>query len=115
MLAKPPQRRVSPEMLTELINGYQDGSTTYELARRHGLNRNTIAAHLRSAGVTIRMDGMTPDQVELAAECYRAGWSLAQVGRRIGADAETIRKRLREHGVVIRNPSTSRPPGIVRA
>jgi hypothetical protein len=79
--------------------------TTYQLARKHGLNRNTVAAHLRSAGVTIRMDGMTPDQIEFAANCYQAGWSLARIGLEVGADAETVRKRLWEQGVTLRSTS----------
>lgn len=70
---RPPQRRITPELLAELVDGYRASRTTYELARQHGLNRNTVAAHLRRAGVTIRMDGMTADQIEFAANCYQAG------------------------------------------
>jgi hypothetical protein len=92
---RPPQRRVTSDLLSDLIAGYEAGQTTYQLADKHGLNRNTVAAHLRSAGITIRMDGMMPDQIERAEEYYQKGWSLARVGREVGADAETVRKRLR--------------------
>lgn len=105
---RPPQRRVTPALLAELVDGYQAGRTTYKLGRQHALNRNTVAAHLRRAGVTIRMDGMTPAQIEQAAASYRAGRSLAQVGREVGADAETVRKRLRERGIVIRSSQAGR-------
>lgn len=100
---RPPQQRVTADLLRDLIAGYEAGETTYQLAREHGLNRNTVAAHLRSAGVTIRMDGRTPEQIAQAAEYYTAGWSLAQVGREVGADAETVRKRLLEQGVTMRS------------
>jgi len=103
-----PQRRVTPEILSELIKGYEAGDTTYELADRHGLNRTTVAAHLRSAHVSIRMDGLTGPQIERAADLYTAGWSLARVGRAVGADAETVRKRLRECGVTMRSPNPLR-------
>lgn len=101
--SKPPQRRITPELRKRLIDGYEAGQTTYELARRFGFNRNTIASHLRRAGVTIRMDGMTEDEIEQAISYYRNGWSLAQIGHVLGADAETVRKRLREAGLARRN------------
>jgi lambda repressor-like predicted transcriptional regulator len=96
---------VSADLLSDLIAGYESGETTYQLASTHGLNRNTVAAHLRSAGVSIRMDSMTPEQIELAMEYYRTGWSLARIGHEVGADAETVRKRLRERGVTLRSTS----------
>jgi hypothetical protein len=96
-----PQQRVTASLLSDLIAGYEAGETTYQLARKYGINRNTVAAHLRSAGVTIRMDGMTPEQIEQAVEYYKTGWPLAQVGRELGADAETVRKRLHERGVAM--------------
>lgn len=48
---------------------------------------------------------MTTEQIEQAADYYRAGWSLARVGREVGADAETVRKRLRERGIPTRSAS----------
>jgi transposase-like protein len=105
---RPPLQRVTADLLSYLITGYKAGQTTYQLARTHGLNRNTVAMHLRTAGVTIRMDGMTPEQIEQAVEYYRAGWSLAKIGREVGADAETVRKRLCERGVPMRSFSRMR-------
>lgn len=68
---RPPQQRGTAERLSELAAGYGADQTTYQLAEKYGLNRNTVAAHLGSVGVTIRMDGMTPQQIEQAVECYR--------------------------------------------
>jgi lambda repressor-like predicted transcriptional regulator len=93
------QIRPSTDLVARLVAEYEGGATTYDLATRHGLHRNTITAHLRRVGVTIRMDGMTPEQIQQAADLYAEGWSLARVGRAVGADAETVRKRLREVGV----------------
>jgi len=101
---RPPQRRVTAGLLSDLIRGYEGGETTYQLADKHGLNRNTVAAHLRSAGVSIRIDPMTPAQIEYSTQLYAEGWSLAKIGCELGADAETVRKRLREVGVVMRSP-----------
>ena len=98
-----PQIRPSADLVARLVAEYEGGATTYDLANRHGLHRNTITAHLRRADVTIRMDRMTPEQIQQAADLYAEGWSLARVGRAVGTDAETVRKRLREAGVTIRD------------
>jgi hypothetical protein len=113
MSARRPQQRVTASLLSDLVAGYEAGQTTYQLARKHGLNRNTIAAHLRSAGVTIRMESMTLQQIDQAVEYYRAGWSLAKIGRAVGADAETVRKRLHEYGVTMRSRESAGSRGTV--
>jgi len=49
------QRRASPELIKQLVMEYHAGATTYQLAGQHGINRNTVAKHLRAAGVqTVR-------------------------------------------------------------
>jgi hypothetical protein len=50
------QRRASSELISQMVGEYRAGATTYHLAQQHGLNRNTVAKHLRRAGLRLRGD-----------------------------------------------------------
>jgi DNA-binding CsgD family transcriptional regulator len=96
-----PQRqlRASSELISQMVAEYRAGATTYQLADRHGLNRNTVAKHLRAAGLRLRVDGLTPDQAVEACRLYETGLSLAAVGERFGVTANPIAAALQQAGV----------------
>ena len=73
------------------MQAYQAGSTVTELAERHELNRQSVTACLRRAGVKLRPRRL-PDAaaVERAIELYDLGWSMAKIGRDLGFDQKTI-------------------------
>ena len=48
------QKRLNKDEITQLIAGYQAGSTTYELAAQFECHRNTVSRHLKRHGVVIR-------------------------------------------------------------
>jgi DNA-directed RNA polymerase specialized sigma24 family protein len=54
-------RRVIPRLpddqIDELVRGYQDGASVYELANRFGIHRGTVSRHLHHAGVPTRSRG----------------------------------------------------------
>ncbi len=87
---------------------YRAGQTVYQLAEAYGINRHTVAQHLRASGVRMRLDGMTTEQIEQAAVLYESGWSLARIADRFDVTAKTVRTRLREQGVPMRD-SHGRP------
>lgn len=58
---------------------------------------------LREAGVSIRNQGLTDEQVAEAIRNYEAGKSLAKIGTHLGADAGTIRRALLKRGVTMRD------------
>lgn len=69
----------------QLIVGYEDGATVYELGDRFGINRRTAAALLHRKGVEMRRRGLSPEQVDEAVSLYRAGQSLARIGEAYGS------------------------------
>lgn len=64
-----PQRtpKLAADLVEQLVEAYLEGDSVYELARRFGTHRETVAAHLRRAGIQRRGSGAQPDQVQAAS------------------------------------------------
>jgi hypothetical protein len=58
---------------------------------------------LRAAGVRLRLDGLSLEQIDHAERLYRSGLSLARVADRLGVTANTVQARLRERAVPMRD------------
>jgi DNA-directed RNA polymerase specialized sigma24 family protein len=95
-------RRLSESDVQELVQGYGEGITVVELAKRFGIGKQTVHKILRRRGMPTRLVGLDPKQVDEAVMLYRAGWTLAKIGQRMKVSPETVRRRLLERGVQIR-------------
>lgn len=102
--ARQQQTRLSPGEVAELVDAYQAGASMASLAARWSLHRETVALHLRRAGVEPRKPGLPAVALAEVIRLYAAGWSLARLGDRFGCDAETIRSHIRAAGVRTRRP-----------
>jgi DNA-directed RNA polymerase specialized sigma24 family protein len=55
---RPAPRKVTPRLpddqVDELVRGYQDGASVYQLADRFGIHRGTVSRRLHHAGVVTR-------------------------------------------------------------
>ena len=71
--------RLTDLQRAELIELYRAGQTVYQLADKYGIHRRTISKHLRSAGVRLRLDGLTIEQIDEAEQLYASGQSLARI------------------------------------
>jgi DNA-directed RNA polymerase specialized sigma24 family protein len=49
--------RLPDVQLDELVRGYQDGASVYDLATRFGVHRATVSLHLHRAGIATRRRG----------------------------------------------------------
>ena len=89
----------------QLVEEYQSGKSTLELARRFGINRHTVAKHLQRRGIVVRggQVKMTPDVIEHARRLYADGRSLVAIGKQLSVDASTVHKALRRAGVSMRD------------
>jgi DNA invertase Pin-like site-specific DNA recombinase len=98
-------RRLSRPEQAQLVEEYQSGKSTFELAHRLGTNRHTVAKHLRRRGIVVRggQVKMTPDVIEHARRLYADGRSLVASGKQLGVDASTVHKALRRAGVSMRD------------
>lgn len=94
--AMPPRqmRQVTPGVRDALVADYSSGLGIYEITRKHGLHRYTIATHLTAAGVVMRRV-ISDEERRQAAELYEQGDSLNEIGRRLGRDPQTIKRIIR--------------------
>lgn len=104
-----PQTRLKPDAILRLVADYLAGQTTYELAAAYNVHRHTVTRHLRKAGIRLRLDGLTAEQVDEAVQLYTQGWSLARVASRLGVTADTVRARLLERGIRTRDSHGREP------
>jgi transposase-like protein len=103
-LSNPPQRRLSPTDLDDLLEAYRAGATISQLAVEFGIHRTTVASHLDRHGVPRHSEqtAWDDDALRRAAELYATGSSLADIAHRFGVDAQTVANRFRRAGVAVR-------------
>lgn len=103
-------RKLSPAEVTELIAAYQAGTSQGELSRRYGLHIQTVKAHLRRHGVTIRpVQVLTAEQQDEAVRLYvDEAWSLREVASTFGVNPDTVRRTLAGRGIPRRSRGRQR-------
>jgi predicted DNA binding protein len=101
------QTRLTDSQRSEVVRRYEAGESANALAAEFGVDRRTLAGHLRRAGVEVRY--RVVDRVDLteAATLYRSGRSLAVVAAQLGVSAGTVLRALRSAGVQTRAVGTN--------
>ena len=98
------QHRLEKVEVERLVSEYEAGSTVAELVARYQVNRSTVGAHLRRAGVTARTNKpkLSATDIHEIIELYASGQSLLVIGKKYGVNAETVRRKLTKAGVQMR-------------
>jgi hypothetical protein len=91
-----------PDELAVIVSAYRSGSTLTQIAVDHGRSKNGISAALKRAGINVRYNLLTPDQVADAARLYDAGLSLVALGAHFEVDASTVRRAFVRAGIATR-------------
>lgn len=94
--------RLDPVTVASLVADYQDGWQTTDLTGRYGLSKASVLKLPRDEGVTMRRQGLSPEQTEQARRLYESGLSLAAVGDRLGFWPTSVSNALRKSGVELR-------------
>jgi DNA-directed RNA polymerase specialized sigma24 family protein len=89
-------RKLSPAGAGELVQAYVAGESQRELARRFGLHEQTVRAHLRRQGVTLRpIRVLTEAQEEDVVRLYvEEMWTLAELAVKFEVSAAAVRQVL---------------------
>lgn len=91
-----------------LIEEYQAGASTPQLARKYGMHHAAIQGRLKRAGIKLRPARARAlyDCAERTNEAVRLytqeGLSMASIARRIGVSHSTVQRALAERGVATR-------------
>lgn len=97
------QTRLRPAEIAELVVGYRDGATVYELAKRFRVHRDTVSKLLERQGVARRGRPLSPFQIDQAVSLYAGGQSLAKIAPQLECDPGTVRLALIKTGVRLRD------------
>jgi len=97
------RRRLPQSTIDQLVSDYLGGHPTPVLCQTYGLGKSTVLRLLAEAGVEMRRQGLTPEQVTEATALYEGGWSLARAANHFGVSTRHVHDRLRAAGVVMRD------------
>jgi len=82
-----------------LIEDYEAGTSTYELAERHNVRRNTVRDTLRRAGfdltVKAKRAALSDEQKTEARRLFDGGSTRRELMEMYGVSESTIRRALR--------------------
>ncbi|NJC24238.1 DNA invertase Pin-like site-specific DNA recombinase [Arthrobacter pigmenti] len=88
-----PNKKLTPVEVDELVELYAAGTSVRDLTRLFGIHEQTVKAHLRRRGVTLRpLRALTPEQHRHASELRDTGWSYQRIGDRFGITDVTDRR-----------------------
>jgi transposase-like protein len=102
-------RRLSDDMITEMVQAYCDGAATTELRQRYDLSQGSVIKILHEHGVAMRRQGLTNHDAAAAAKLYRSGATLAELSEQFGVSYSAVRRALIAAGVVMRERGGSKP------
>ena len=90
------------EVKTAIIE-YQQGRSTYELAKKYGCHRRTISDTLKRNGIEIsHLASKKPELVKKVIEQYSEMKTPKEVGAIVGINEGTVRQILKEKNIYIR-------------
>jgi DNA-directed RNA polymerase specialized sigma24 family protein len=94
-------RKLSPAEVAELVDAYKAGASQRELTRRFDLHEQTVRAHLRREGVSLRpLRALTEMQEVEVVRLYAEGmWTLGEVADKFGVSEGAVRNVLVRRGV----------------
>ncbi len=97
---RPPRfAQLTNQQVAALLDAYRAGESTYQLAERFGVHRQTVAATLRRAGVATRGLERVELTYEQRAEAHRLcdeGVSYHQIGIALGVSERAVSRTLRQ-------------------
>lgn len=96
-------RRLDEVDVALICQLYQDGQTVYEVAAEIGISRGRVSTVLKKAGIYLRRNSPTPEQIAEMARLYNQGLSLVRVGEQLGFNDGTVWNHLRAAGVAMRD------------
>ena len=93
------QKHLKPEEIEQIVQRYQNGESTYELAEAFNCHRSTIANNLRKQGVKVSIEKIN---LEEAIKLYESGWTTKQLAERYHISDNAVSRRLKKAGVKMR-------------
>lgn len=94
------QTFLTPSEVDGLIEDYNAGMSVQGLAKKYGIHRATVSAHLSRRSTPRRRPGLDVDERAEAVRLFRAGESMRAISRRLGVGRKSVRVCLAEVGLI---------------
>ena len=100
---KQQQKTLTEYEIQSIIQKYQNGASSYDLAKEFGCHRRTITDTLKRNGIEVSHRASTkPELVKKVIELYAEMKTPKEVGAIVGLDCATVRQLLKDNGIYIR-------------
>lgn len=88
-------RRLRPEVVDEMVQLHRSGCTVKEIAQQFGFHRETVATHLKRAGLTLRTSLQDEALCQRVRQTYQTIGTVKGTAQQLGISKDTARKVLR--------------------
>ena len=100
---KQQQKTLSEAETRTIILKYQQGESTYKLAKEFGCHRYTISKTLKDNGIEVTNQCAKKKVLaEMIMQMYSEWYKPQEIGEALGVSADTIRRILKQNNVYIR-------------
>jgi hypothetical protein len=96
-------QRLKSVVIEQIITRYEAREPSTALAASFGISKGSVIRLLRDAGVLIRNQPLTDNQITKAAHRYGSGQSLSAIAAHLGVDHGTVWRALKKRGVRMRD------------
>lgn len=96
-------KRLGQETVRQIVARYEAGEPSTALMQAFGLSKGSVLKVLREAGVAMRNQGLSAEQIDEAQRLYTTGQSLARIGEQFDVDHTVVRRQLIRRGVTMRD------------
>ena len=97
------QKTLSETEIKIIILKYQQGKSTYELAKEFGCHRATISKALKDNGIEVTNQCAKKKVLaEMIMQLYSEWYKPQEIGEALGVSADTVRRILHNNNVYIR-------------
>ena len=102
-------QRLDASAPAQVVADYEAGMPTTQLTVKYGLSKASVLRLLHEAGVEMRRQPFSEQELDEAVRLYASGLSTAAIGAQLGAHPSKVWRALRARGVALR-PPRNRPP-----
>lgn len=93
------QKILSDKEKLEIVTRYQDGESTYDLAKAYDCHRSTISNNLKKAGIDVSIEKINLDE---AIRLYESGCTTKDIAAKYHMTDNAVSRRLKAAGVKMR-------------
>lgn len=86
--------RFSPDELKAIVQRYQAGEQSTDLAKEHNIAKSTLLRLLAEQGIRTRQRGLTPEKEREILRLRKQGFIIRDIAKRVGCSYDTARKFL---------------------